>query len=73
MNNPEYITPKRVKWSRRVGTISTGLPGIPAGEGYYKGYQKSCGKSNSGGVGRRASRFYAGRFQSKPSVKTSKK
>lgn len=50
---------KKVRWTAKVGAISPGLPGIPAGDKYYWAYQlTSGGNKHSGGAGKHGGRFY---------------
>jgi hypothetical protein len=62
---PARPDPKIVKATRKVGSVSPGLPNIPKGHLYYYGYQKAAGtRKNSGPSGKRSARWYAGRFKS---------
>ena len=74
MSEAIQVVPKRVRWTSRVGSVSPGLPNIPVGHLYYRGYQKAAGtKKHSGGAGKRGNRFYQGRFRSGNVAKPKKK
>lgn len=67
------MVPKIVRWTRKVGLVSPGLPNIPKGELYYRGYQLTSGKNkHSGPSGKRAFRFYQGAYRSDTSKKVSR-
>lgn len=60
---PIRIIPKIVKWGIKRGYEKKFSNG--KSELIIQAYQKGCGQSNSGAVGRRRSRFYQGRFMAK--------